>query len=145
MRALVQRVARAEVRVEGTSVGRIDRGLLVLIGFGKGDREAQLPKMADKLCALRIFPDAEAKMNLDVRAAGGQVLLVSQFTLYGDVRKGNRPSFVEAADPVEAEGWYALLGRLLTERGLIVQYGRFGAAMEVELINDGPVTLMIEL
>ncbi|MBI1316963.1 D-tyrosyl-tRNA(Tyr) deacylase [bacterium] len=145
MRALVQRVARAEVRVEGRSVGHIEKGLLVLIGFGKGDREEHLPKMADKLSALRIFPDAEGKMNLDVRDAEGQVLLVSQFTLYGDVRKGNRPSFVEAADPGEAEGWYTRLGRLLNERGLVVEYGRFGAAMEVELVNDGPVTLMIEL
>ena len=140
MRALVQRVSDASVTVDGDEVARIGPGLLVLLGVRNGDGEAEADKLAAKLLALRIFEDADGKMNLNVAAAGGDVLCVSQFTLYGDVRKGNRPSFTGAAQPEIAEPLYDLVCELLG-----AERGEFGSAMEVELVNDGPVTLMIEV
>jgi D-tyrosyl-tRNA(Tyr) deacylase len=137
MRALVQRVSRAEVRVDGHIVGAIGPGLLVLLGVGHGDDEAAADRLADKVSALRIFEDADGRMNdaLGDRA----VLCISQFTLYGDTRRGNRPSFVDAADPQVAEPLYErVCERLAAQRGI------FGAHMEVELVNDGPVTVLLE-
>ena len=144
MRVLVQRVARAEVRVGDRVTGRVDRGLLLLVGLAHADTEAELAWMADKVLGLRVFADAEGKMNLDVGEAGGAVLAVSQFTLYGDARKGKRPSFVDAARPELAEPLYARFVALLRARGARVETGEFGAAMRVELVNDGPVTLWLE-
>ena len=149
MRVLVQRVARAEVRVrEGESCvrisGTIGRGLLALVGFTEGDGEAQLQWMADKLLGLRIFPDDDEKMNLAVAEVGGAVLVVSQFTLYGDASRGRRPSFVAAARPDIAVPLYERFVALLRENGVPVETGEFGAMMDVELVNDGPVTLWLE-
>ncbi len=144
MRVLVQRVARAEVRVGGRVAGRVDRGLLLLVGITHADGEAELAWMADKVLGLRVFADAEGKMNLDVGEAGGAVLAVSQFTLYGDARRGKRPSFVDAARPEAAEPLYERFVALLRGRGARVETGVFGAMMEVELVNDGPVTLWLE-
>ena len=139
MRALVQRVASASVTVDGEPVSAIGPGLLVLLGVRRGDTEEQADRIARKLLALRIFEDEEGRMNRAVGDAGGEVLCVSQFTLYGDARKGNRPSFVEAAPPEEAEPLYERVRAALGARG-----GRFGARMAVELVNDGPVTLLVE-
>ncbi|MDQ1375694.1 MAG: D-aminoacyl-tRNA deacylase [Actinomycetota bacterium] len=125
--------------VEGEPVSRIGPGLLVLVGVRRGDGEAEADKLVRKLLALRVFEDEQGRMNLAVADAGGELLCVSQFTLYGDARKGNRPSFVDAAPPQEAEPLYE---RVRT--GLGAQGGRFGAHMEVELVNDGPVTLLVE-
>jgi len=127
------------VHVEGEAVATIGAGLLVLLGVKAGDGEGEAKRMAEKLEALRIFEDAEGKMNLDVRQAGGEVLVVSQFTLYGNTRKGNRPSFVEAAPPEEADPLYQLVRQRLKAQG-----GKFGARMAVSLVNDGPVTLIVE-
>ena len=139
MRALVQRVARASVTVDGERVGEIGPGMLVLLGVRTGDGEAQADKLVRKLRALRIFEDDEGRMNRSVEDTGGAIMCVSQFTLYGDTRKGNRPSFVDAAPPEEAERLYERV-----REGLGAQGGRFGARMHVELVNDGPVTLMVE-
>jgi D-aminoacyl-tRNA deacylase len=139
VRALVQRVARASVTVEGERVGEIGAGMLVLLGVRRGDADEQADKLVRKLLALRIFEDDEGRMNLSVGDVGGEILCVSQFTLYGDARKGNRPSFVDAAPPEEAEPLYERV-----RSGLGAQGGRFGARMEVELVNDGPVTLLVE-
>jgi D-aminoacyl-tRNA deacylase len=139
VRALVQRVSGASVTVDGDEVARIGRGLLVLLGVRHGDREEDADRIARKLLALRIFEDDEGKMNLSVTDVGGEVLCVSQFTLYGDARKGNRPSFVDAAGPEEAEPLYERVRSALGGKG-----GRFGAKMAVELVNDGPVTLLVE-
>lgn len=139
MRALVQRVAEATVTVEGDKVARIGPGLLILLGVRRGDGPEQADKIARKLLALRVFEDAEGKMNLDVAAAGGELLCVSQFTLYADTRKGNRPSFVDAAPPAEAEPLYERVRAALGAQG-----GRFGAHMRVALVNDGPVTMLLE-
>ena len=144
MRVLVQRVARDEVRVGARVTGGIGRGLLLLVGLTHADGEAELAWMADKVLGLRIFADAEGKMNLDVGEAGGAVLAVSQFTLYGDARRGKRPSFVDAARPEAAEPLYERFVALLRGRGAHVETGEFGAMMEVELVNDGPVTLWFE-
>jgi D-tyrosyl-tRNA(Tyr) deacylase len=140
VRALVQRVSEASVSVEGEQVARIGPGLLVLLGVRSGDTEAQADRLAAKLLALRIFEDAAGRMNLSVGDAGGELLCVSQFTLYGDTRKGNRPSFVDAAPPDEAEPLYERVRDALGAQG-----GVFGARMAVELVNDGPVTLLIEI
>ena len=140
MRAVVQRVSRARVTVDGATTGEIGRGLLVLLGVRRGDTEEQADKLARKLLALRIFEDDEGRMNLSVTDVGGEVLCVSQFTLYGDARKGNRPSFVDAAPPDEAEPLYERVRSALND----AQGGRFGAHMHVELVNDGPVTLVVE-
>jgi D-aminoacyl-tRNA deacylase len=139
VRALVQRVARASVTVEGERVSEIGAGMLVLLGVRRGDADEQADKLVRKLLALRIFEDDEGRMNLSVGDVGGEILCVSQFTLYGDARKGNRPSFVDAAPPEEAEPLYERV-----RSGLGAQGGRFGARMEVELVNDGPVTLLVE-
>ncbi|OYV68307.1 MAG: D-tyrosyl-tRNA(Tyr) deacylase [Gemmatimonadetes bacterium 21-71-4] len=144
MRVVLQRVSRAAVRVDGQSVGAIGRGFVVLAGFAPADGEGALAWMADKIAGLRLCADAEGKMNLPLADVGGAVLVISQFTLYGDASKGRRPSFVDAAPPGQAEGLYARFVALLRERGLPVETGRFGAMMEVELVNDGPVTLVLE-
>lgn len=144
MRVLLQRVARAEVRIEGAVTGRIGRGLLVLVGFTHTDGDEQLGWMAEKIAGLRIFPDAEGRMNLGLQDVGGAALVVSQFTLYGDARKGRRPSFVDAARPEQAVPLYERFVQLLRERGVPTGTGEFGATMEVELVNDGPVTLWLE-
>ena len=139
MRALVQRVSSASVTVDGEEVSRIGRGLLVLLGVGRGDGEEAADRIARKLRALRIFEDDAGKMNLSVEDVGGEILCVSQFTLYGDARKGNRPSYVDAAPPEEAQPLYERVRQALGAQG-----GRFGAHMAVELVNDGPVTLLVE-
>lgn len=141
---MVQRVSRACVRVERKEVGRIGRGLLVLVAFGPEDGEAELEWMAEKLWGLRIFPDRDGRMNVGVGEAGGGVLVVSQFTLYGDVTRGRRPSFVGAAEPEQASALYDRFVSACRARGQPVESGEFGATMEVELVNDGPVTLVVE-
>ena len=150
MRILLQRVSRAEVRIRDESdgvarmSGRIGPGLLLLVGFTHTDTESELLWMADKIIGLRLFPDAAEKMNRDIVEQGGALLVVSQFTLYGDARKGRRPSFVKAATPDTAVPLYQRFLLLLRERGVQVETGEFGAMMDVELTNDGPVTLMLE-
>ena len=144
MRCVVQRVSRAAVRVDGETVGATGRGFVVLAGFAPADTEADLAWMAEKIAGLRVFGDAEGKMNLALADVGGAVLVVSQFTLYGDASKGRRPSFVGAAPPEQAEALYDRFVALLRERGVPVETGRFRAMMEVELVNDGPVTLLLE-
>ena len=144
MRVLLQRVSRAEVRVGHRVTGRIERGLLALVGFTGTDGDAQIDWMADKVVGLRIFGDAEEKMNLSVAEAGGAILVVSQFTLYGDAQKGRRPSFIDAARPEQAIPLYERFVAALRARGIRVETGEFGAMMDVELVNDGPVTLMLE-
>ena len=144
MRVILQRVSRAEVRVEGERIGSIGRGYLLLVGFREGDGEEQLRWMVEKVQGLRLFPDDEGKMNLPIDAVGGELLVVSQFTLYADVRKGRRPSFIGAAGPEEAEQLYDRFVVILREGTIPVATGSFGAMMEVDLVNDGPVTLIIE-
>jgi D-aminoacyl-tRNA deacylase len=139
VRALVQRVSEAAVSVAGREVARIGPGLVVLLGVRRGDGEAEADQLVKKLLRLRVFEDADGRMNLDVGQAGGQILCVSQFTLYGDVRKGNRPSFVDAAPPEVAEPLYERVREALDAQG-----GVFGARMEVSLVNRGPVTLVLE-
>lgn len=145
MRAVIQRVSRAKVSSEGKPLGAIGQGLLVLVGFGHGDDSAAVAWMAQKIVKLRIFEDEAGKMNRSVADIGGGILVVSQFTLYGDARKGNRPGFADAAEPGKANALYEeLVGALkgITDRP--VETGSFGAAMEVELVNDGPVTILLE-
>jgi D-tyrosyl-tRNA(Tyr) deacylase len=144
VRVVLQRVSRAAVRIDGQAVGAIGRGFVVLAGFGPTDGEAALAWMADKITGLRVFADAEGKMNLPLGEVGGAVLVISQFTLYGDASKGRRPSFIDAAPPAQAEALYDRFVALLRERSLAVETGRFGAMMDVELVNDGPVTMVIE-
>ena len=144
MRALLQRVSRAEVRVAGRITGRIENGLLVFVGFTNSDGEEQVAWMVDKVVGLRIFGDAEGKMNLAVADVNGAVLVVSQFTLYGDGQKGRRPSFIDAARPEQATPLYERFCALIRARGIRTETGEFGAMMEVELVNDGPVTLWLE-
>ncbi len=139
MRALVQRVTQASVTVDGAEVARIGPGLLVLLGVKVGDGEAEADTIARKLRALRIFEDADGKMNLDAAQANAEILCVSQFTLYADTRKGNRPSFVDAARPEQAEPLYERVRNALDAQG-----GVFGAHMDVALTNDGPVTVLLE-
>lgn len=147
MRVVLQRVAGAEVRIDGCVTGRIGPGFLLLVGFRRGDTEETLSWMADKVLSLRLFPDDDGRMNrgLGELPDGGGVLVVSQFTLYGDTRKGRRPSFIEAAPPDTAIPLYDRFVTLLRERAPgPVETGEFGAMMDVELINDGPVTLVLE-
>ena len=144
MRALVQRVSRASVRVDGESVGAIDTGLLVLLGVTHADDEAVAESLARKVVGLRVFEDEDGKMNLDLAAVGGEVLCVSQFTLYGSVRKGRRPSFTGAAAPDRAEALYERFCATVEGEGVRCARGRFGAHMAVESVNDGPVTLLID-
>lgn len=144
MRVLLQRVSRADVRVGARVTGRIERGYLLFVGLTHGDDEAALVWMADKVVGLRLFADADDTMNLALADVGGALLVVSQFTLYGDAAKGRRPSFVDAARPDVAIPLYERFVVLLRERGVPVETGEFGAMMDVELVNDGPVTLWLE-
>jgi D-aminoacyl-tRNA deacylase len=144
VRAVIQRVSRAEVRVAGEPVGRIGPGLCVFLGIGKADGQANVDQLADKIQNLRIFEDENGKMNLSVEEVREEILVVSQFTLYGDCRKGNRPSFSDAAPPDQAEKLYEYFVRRLRGAGLTVATGQFKARMDVTLINDGPVTFIVE-
>lgn len=144
MRAVVQRVTSAQVRVAGNVTGKAGAGLLVLLGVAVDDDERDARQLAEKIANLRIFEDSAGLMNRSVLDAGGDVLLVSQFTLYGDARKGRRPSFISAAREEVAKPLYELLGRLLERDGIAVGYGIFGADMQVELVNDGPVTILLD-
>ena len=144
MRAVVQRVSKAKVIVEEKTVGAIKRGLLVFVGVGKDDTEEDCEWLADKVSGLRIFEDEDGKMNLSVKDINGEVLVVSQFTLYGDCRRGKRPSFTEAAPPDKGKALYERFVELLREKGLKVETGKFRAHMHVHLVNDGPVTILLD-
>jgi D-tyrosyl-tRNA(Tyr) deacylase len=144
MRVVLQRVSRASVTVQGERVAGIGPGFLLLVGAGREDLEDEPERLAEKIANLRVFADAEGKMNLALAEVGGEVLVVSQFTLYGDVRKGRRPSWTAAADPGPAAERVEAFAVALERRGLAVGRGVFGAHMEVELLNDGPVTLVLE-
>ena len=148
MRVVLQRVSRAAVRVDGKVTGQIGVGFVLLAGFAPGDTEETLTWMAEKILSLRLFRDADDKMNRALDEVGGAVLVVSQFTLYGDAHKGRRPSFIDAAPPEVAKPLYERFVTLLQERGtasgIAVETGEFGAMMDVELVNDGPVTLLLE-
>jgi D-tyrosyl-tRNA(Tyr) deacylase len=144
MRAVIQRVKSAEVYVAGQLSGKIGNGLLVFVGVAKGDGENDVSFMVSKLPELRIFEDASGKFNLSLKEMGGEILIVSQFTLYGDCRKGRRPSFTEAEEPAAAKNLYNRLISKLREQEIPVQTGEFQAKMEVHLINDGPVTLLLD-
>ena len=145
MRAVIQRVAEASVTVDGAVTGTVGRGLLVLLGVGHGDTEETARAMAAKIAKLRIFEDAAGKMNLSVEDVGGGVLAVSQFTLLADARKGNRPSFTDAAPPDQAKALYETFCQALASLGLAVGKGVFGARMDVRLTNDGPVTIVLDM
>ena len=144
MRAVLQRVSRANVAVAGKVIGEIGQGILVLLGVEPSDTEEDARQLADKTIALRIFDDAEGKMNLSLEEVAGAILVVSQFTLLGDCRKGRRPSFIGAAQPELAERLYDTFVGAIGSRGIPVATGRFRATMEVELVNDGPVTLLLD-
>lgn len=144
MRAVIQRVKRASVRVDADVAGEIGSGLLVLLGVGKDDTEDDARYIADKLSVLRIFEDSDGKMNLSVRDVGGSVLVVSQFTLFADCRKGRRPSFIDAGDPEQARRLYERVVEFLKQSGVPTSEGIFQASMEVELVNDGPVTILLD-
>ncbi|MCZ8519040.1 MULTISPECIES: D-aminoacyl-tRNA deacylase [Paenibacillus] len=144
MKVVLQRSKAAQVTVEGETVGRIAQGLVLLVGIAPEDTEADAKYLADKIAGLRIFEDGDGKMNHSVLETGGQILSVSQFTLYGDCRKGRRPNFMGAAKPELAEPLYERFNALLRELGLTVETGKFGAMMDVSLVNDGPVTLILE-
>ena len=144
MRAVVQRVSRAQVRVDGRITGETGAGLMVLLGVAVDDTESDAEQLASKIAGLRIFEDEAGLMNRSVQEIGGGVLLVSQFTLYGDARKGRRPSFITAAREELARPLYERVGALLEREGLHVGYGEFGAHMDVELVNDGPVTILLD-
>ena len=145
MRALIQRVSEAAVSVDGAVVSRIGPGLVVLVGVGEGDGEEQAGRLAAKVANLRVFEDAQGRMNRSLLDAGGAALCVSQFTLYGDTRRGLRPSFTGAAEPEAAERLYEEFCARMRSQGVPVQTGRFGARMGVSLTNDGPVTLLVEM
>jgi D-tyrosyl-tRNA(Tyr) deacylase len=144
MRACIQRVSRAQVTVDRQVIGRIGRGLVVLLGVGSDDSDDDAQYLADKIAGLRIFDDSEGKMNLAIRDVGGAMLVISQFTLYGDCRRGRRPSFTDAAPPDRAMELYEAFVRQLEQSGVPVQLGRFREHMDVELVNDGPVTLLVD-
>ncbi len=145
MRVVVQRCSRAEVRIDGQTVGQIGRGFLLLVGVTDGDSEAQADLLAKKVAQMRVFEDAEGKMNLALKDVDGAILSISQFTLYADCKKGNRPSFIRAARPETAAPLYDYFNaRLRSEYGLQVETGRFGADMKVDFINDGPVTILLD-
>lgn len=143
MRAVVQRVSEASVTIDGAVKGSIGKGYMVLLGIEDADEQADLDYICDKLIGLRVFEDADGKMNLDIRDAGGEILLISQFTLYGDARKGRRPSFIKAARPDKAIPMYEETILRLSE-SLHVECGEFGADMKVALVNDGPVTILLD-
>jgi D-aminoacyl-tRNA deacylase len=144
MRVVLQRVSKAAVRIDGRPVGSIGVGFCLLVGFTHNDTDVQVEWMAEKISGLRLFSDGEGKMNLGLTEVGGALLVVSQFTLYGDAEKGRRPSFIDAARPETAVPLYERFIGALRERKLEVATGRFGAMMEVDLVNDGPVTLVLE-
>ena len=144
MRAVVQRAGRASVKVDGKVTGAIERGVLVLLGVGQSDTEADAKYLAEKIAGLRIFEDEAGKINRSLVDIGGAALVVSQFTLYGDVRRGRRPSFDGAAPPVEAKRLYQLFCTLLEQQGSRVETGVFQAMMDVELLNEGPVTILLD-
>jgi len=144
MRVVVQRSKEASVKVEGKIVGSIRKGFVLLVGVTHEDKEEDAAYLAEKIANLRVFEDSEGKMNLSLLDEGGEILSVSQFTLYGDCRKGRRPNFMEAAKPEQAVKIYEAFNRFLGEIGLKVETGEFGAMMDVQLINDGPVTLILE-
>ena len=144
MRALIQRVTEASVKVDGETIGEINQGLLVLFGVGQDDTEDDLEYMVDKILGLRIFNDEDDKMNLSLKDIGGELLVVSQFTLYGSVKKGKRPSFSEAARPEKAEKLYEDFVEMCRNEGVKVETGKFAADMKVSLVNDGPVTILVE-
>lgn len=145
MRIVLQRVSRATVRVEQRKITSIDKGIVLLIGIGKGDEVLDLPRLAQKVVDLRIFEDQAGKMNRSLRDVEGEILAVSQFTLYGDTKKGRRPSFSKAASPQEAKPLFDAFISALKAKEVPVKTGVFGARMEVELVNDGPVTFILEL
>lgn len=144
MRAVVQRVRRAKVQVGGQTTGEIGLGLLVLLGVGQGDTQQDATYMAEKIAGLRIFEDEQGKMNRSVRDAGGSILAVSQFTLYGDVRRGKRPSFDDAAPPEPARKLYEFFVEQIRASGLCCETGQFQQMMQVELVNEGPVTILLD-
>ena len=144
MKAVIQRVSRAQVRVEGQIVGEIGKGILLLLGVGKGDTKAQADSLLEKVINLRIFEDAGGKMNLSLLDVGGELMVISQFTLYADCRKGRRPSFTDAGSPEEAKTLYEYFMGQARSRGLTVASGIFQALMEVELVNSGPVTILLD-
>lgn len=145
MRVIVQRTSRAEVRIDGAIVGQIGKGFMLLVGITDGDTQAEADYLAKKVVQMRIFEDAEGKMNLGLQDVGGEILSISQFTLFADCRKGNRPSFIRAARPKVAEPLYNYFNTILrTQYGLQVATGRFGADMKVDFVNDGPVTILLD-
>lgn len=144
MKLLLQRVSSASVAIDGHTTAQIGRGFLVLVGFTHTDTIEQVQWMSDKILGLRIFPDAEGKMNLSLADIGGEILVVSQFTLYGNAEKGRRPSFIDAARPEVAEPLYESMVAMLRASGINVATGRFGEEMQVSLVNDGPTTLILE-
>ena len=145
MRVVVQRCSRAEVRIEGSTIGRIDKGFVLLVGVTEGDSQVEANILAKKIAQLRVFEDAEGKMNLSLGEVNGAILSISQFTLYADCRKGNRPSFIRAARPEQASPLYDYFNQTLREQyHLRVETGQFGADMKVDFINDGPVTIWID-
>lgn len=144
MKLVIQRVANATVKVEGETIGEIEKGFLVLVGIKQGDTTELADILVKKLCNLRVFEDENNKMNLSIKDINGKLLIVSQFTLYADCKKGNRPSFIEAARPEEAEPLYEYFKQGCRKEGIEVQSGKFGADMKVSLLNDGPVTIIIE-
>ena len=145
MRVVLQRCSRAEVRIDGQVVGQIDKGFMVLVGVTDGDTKADADLLAKKVAQMRVLEDAEGKMNLALKDVGGAILSISQFTLYADCKKGNRPSFIRAARPEVAEPLYDYFNNVLrTQYGLQVATGRFGADMKVDFINDGPVTILLD-
>ncbi len=145
MRAVIQVVSSANVKVDSKTVGDINKGFLVLLAIHNDDMEDKIEKMADKIADLRIFTDEDDRMNLSLKDVGGEILVVSQFTLYGDTKKGNRPSFLESAKPVKAVPYYEKLVSLLKNKGFKVETGQFGAMMQVSLVNEGPTTIIIDL
>lgn len=144
MRVLLQRVSRARVSVQEQAIAEIGPGYLLLVGVGRGDPDAHVAKLADKVAGLRVFPDDEGKVNRSLADVGGEALVVSQFTLYGDVRKGRRPSWIGAEDPERADAMVEAFAAALEGHGFRVGRGRFGAHMEVELVNDGPLTMLLD-
>ena len=145
MKLVLQRCSRAEVRIDGETVGRIGTGFVILVGITHSDTREDADFLAKKVAGMRVFEDAEGKMNLSLAEVGGQILSISQFTLYANARKGNRPSFIEAARPEVAEPLYNYFNQVLREQyGLHVETGRFGANMQVDFVNDGPVTIIVD-
>ena len=144
MKAVVQRVLKADLKVDGKLISEIDKGLVIFLGVGQGDEESDLLKIAAKISKLRIFEDENGKMNLSIKDVGGQILLVSQFTLFGDCRHGNRPSFIMAEKPERANQLYENMKTLLENENISVKIGVFGADMKINALNDGPVTIILD-